>query len=179
MSDEFWKRVPNWLIGVGLIAIAMVVSIQMYRGDALVCASGAIFSKSCNEIATAQIPTGIVVASMKRCADLGGGWKAYDVAAGRVIVGVGTARIDGFSRTFLFDEQGGYWEHVLTENQMPPHRHELTVGQHSVGGKKVTAWSLEGTGGAYSVSPTGSNGRGEAHNNMPPYIALFYCVKDS
>ena len=47
MTDGFWTRLPHWFMGLALLIAACAVVWQMIRGDALVCADGAIFHKIC------------------------------------------------------------------------------------------------------------------------------------
>ena len=117
-----WGRIPNWLIGAGLLAIALVVAIQMWRGDAIVCANGAFFAKNCPDN-TGTIPkfTGAVVAfDSKTCPH---GWDPYGAANGRFIVGVGQhSEFDRYGNkleAIAFGDQGGARTHKLTILKCP------------------------------------------------------------
>lgn len=77
--------------------------------------------------------------------------------------------------TYKAGATGGEAEHKLTESEMPSHTHATPVGFADNSGASsghVTAWGRKGS--AY----VGANaaGGGEAHNNMPPYLAV-YCWK--
>lgn len=37
MTDEFWKRIPNWLFAGAFLLIAIVLAIQLLRGRPVVC----------------------------------------------------------------------------------------------------------------------------------------------
>ncbi len=68
--------------------------------------------------------------------------------------------------------QNGSENHTLTTAQIPAHTHTYTYKTSGVsGGSSGSVWS-----GASSQS-TGSAGSGNAHNNMPPYMALNYIMK--
>lgn len=124
------------------------------------------------------IPSGVVVASLKRCDDLGAGWETYDTGAGRMIVGVGTATVAGFDRTFNLEEKDGYYSHVLLTEELPSHSHYLptdTVGSTDIQSLMNSREADEGIGPGSIAS--GVTGGGKPHNNMPPYIALYYCEK--
>lgn len=82
---------------------------------------------------------------------------------------------------------GGESEHTLTADEMPNHSHTSPPHSHSYTSPFVIA-SPEGGGapipalattpaisGSTSVS-IDSTGGGQAHNNMPPYYTLVYCV---
>ena len=138
--------------------------------------------------AEGPIPDGVVIASLKRCTDLGTEWQSYDAGAGRVIVGVGETTIEGTARKFLFEEAGGYWEHQLTVEEMPRHNHEFEGSNVTRGGHGSTGSVLSiGDRGDYGLwKPAGTithtggqpDGKTEPHNNMPPYIALYFCKKE-
>ena len=140
----------------------------------------------------ALAPAGIVIASRKECKDLNptNGWTDYSEAYGRVIVGVGETTIEGTTRKFLLQETGGYWEHQLTIEQMPDHNHPFSGREQTLSGWKENAIDLQGSqigigdrnttlGSFKPQGEIGSTGGGEPHNNMPPYIALYFCKKEA
>lgn len=148
------------------------------------------------------VPRGVVVASLKRCVDLGDEWTDFEEGTGRVIVGVGKETIEAFERTFRLDEEGGFYEHVLTEAQMPSHSHGIgNLGiSDSNNNLHVTPERVEVSknyrvlGAAFGRFPAEQNnfgshnhgliggidetGSNDPHNNMPPYIALYFCKKE-
>ena len=76
--------------------------------------------------------------------------------------------------TYASGSTGGEARHTLTVNEMPSHRH--TDGVDGVNGlsaatpgqtSAVTYWSNSGGRG------TGYTGGGQAHESMPPYIAVY------
>lgn len=69
---------------------------------------------------------------------------------------------------------GGLETHTLTEAEIPPHVHSIAKG-NATGN---TARAIEADASAASLAQnTGSTGGGAAHNNMPPYMKLFYIIK--
>ncbi len=73
---------------------------------------------------------------------------------------------------------GGEAEHTLTENEMPSHNHKAGHQNNLIltnqGG---TQWpplliSPDGNIAVYNTN-TSSTGGGAAHNNMPPYLAVY------
>lgn len=121
--------------------------------------------------ATVSIPRNAVMAfNEKECPK---GWSEFKDAAGRVIVGVGAGA--GLTAR-QFRELGGSEIHKLTADEMPAHRHDLWTSPQS-GTSGVMS------GAARSDRPVnsalrGAEGQGKPHNNMPPYIALYFCKKD-
>ena len=104
------------------------------------------------------------------------GWEAFDDAAGRVIVGV--------SPQHIYRTIGGQSRVQLSIEHMPSHQHELTRNGDPIG------WGYTARGeGAGSERVDIDDGRPEnegplltdfvgstqAHENMPPYIALQWC----
>lgn len=128
---------------------------------------------------SAGLPKGIVVASTVECADLGSDWRAYREAEGRMIVGVGGTSDDrGETRVIRKGESGGAFQHQLTEPQMPGHVHGVRR-QTDIGARDDNAFLARGEAGNMSDASTSSRGGGRPHNNMPPYIALYFCKKEA
>lgn len=69
--------------------------------------------------------------------------------------------------TYSAGSTGGEAKHTLTVNEMPAHTHGLSfgIGYNDIGG-------LDPTNGGSGMS-TLSSGGGAAHNNMPPYLAVY------
>lgn len=107
------------------------------------------------------------------------GWAICDGENGtpdlrdRFVVGAGGNRDMGAT--------GGEETHTLTVNEIPEHKHITPYGEHSVN----YPWGSYGTGQVGSSSTDYDNwwpytspvGGGKAHNNMPPFTALFYIMK--
>lgn len=86
---------------------------------------------------------------------------------GRSLVGYGTG--------YDIGEIGGEEEHTLTLSEMPSHGHSYD--------KAVPNIDVEGAGvpdilaaGVLPNQDTSSSGGGEAHNNMPPFLAVVWAI---
>ena len=87
---------------------------------------------------------------------------------GLVSVGYGTNYnvIGGF---------GGEEEHILIEDELPPHSHSVIPYAGTQGTNFNQQISSEVSGASYDK--TGLTGLGEPHNNMQPYIILLKIMK--
>jgi len=128
---------------------------------------------------------------------LGGTWS--QIAAGRVLLGVGTLGSD----TYAAGEEGGEARHALTEAENGSHSHPFTTnpdGAHvhtlggttysSDGGSDPKAVQAYGTGTTFVSSPmsisaesagthshtgtSNSSGSSTPHENRQPYLAVYY-----
>ena len=95
----------------------------------------------------------------------------------RVPIGVG----GGYSR----GQNGGEAQHTLTVGEMPSHGHQFAQGDGA--NRTAVAWGtspgngtgiVRNLGGATTYSPfIEPTGGGQAHNNLPPYLAVNYIIK--
>lgn len=125
------------------------------------------------------------------------GWEPFQAGRARTIIGAGDP--EGAPGKFGFDENGtplthyvhkqhgGEERHTLTVEEMPKHTHPLRIFLQSEAGssrKDPRAWTDEVPNGDQvlenGVGPSGGrqDGKTQPHNNMPPYIALYFCKKE-
>lgn len=71
--------------------------------------------------------------------------------------------------TYAAGSTGGEATHKLTIDEMPSHSHGVIVDK---GGAKSTP-SLQAVGGKTTRAQTTNVGGNAAHNNMPPYLAVY------
>ena len=73
--------------------------------------------------------------------------------------------------TYAAGTTGGEAEHTLTTDELPAHKHQMQAFHYIVsGGNSITT-----TGGNWKQETfnSGETGGGSAHNNMPPYLAVY------
>ncbi|WP_246745522.1 hypothetical protein [Pseudomonas sp. PNP] len=105
-----------------------------------------------------------------------GTWEA--LAPGRLLLGVGSGTdIRGQVMNYAAMETGGEYSHLLTLDEMPEHNHTTPQGHASQGVISTGSYAsgddmTNSTATTTPVPLSGSAGGGQAHNNMPPYLAV-------
>lgn len=128
---------------------------------------------------------------------LQGTWERF--AKGQTLVGVNESDTD-FSTV---GKTGGEKNHILTNQEAPPHNHgnaggtgtvSSIIGQRNSGAYGILSWNNYGaygelatgsgtyakTSGEISINTShehSSVGGGKAHNNLQPYITVYYWVR--
>jgi microcystin-dependent protein len=75
---------------------------------------------------------------------------------------------------FPLNSTGGEEKHILTVAEMPSHSHGIEYREGSESGSNNNYSDLGDTGVNDSTQNTGG---GQAHNNMPPYLAIHFIIK--
>lgn len=130
------------------------------------------------------IPGGAVVAysgqgSAESCPR---GWKRFGAASGRVIVGAGeNTNKDAIGvnlSQYNIGTVGGSENQLLTVEQLPPQTVSVSgfavqsrVDRYEAGGKDYPVVTV-------STGTINIGGGGAPVPNMPPFVALYYCIKD-
>ena len=96
---------------------------------------------------------------------LGTTWER--VANGRTLVGVD----EGQSEFNTVMKQGGEKTHTLTINEIPSHNHSYIGAQWY---DEIVAGAETERGGLDTAKTTGNTGGGQAHNNLQPYLTVYY-----
>ncbi|WP_435659864.1 hypothetical protein [Leisingera caerulea] len=143
---------------------------------------------------TAAIPSGAIMAF-----DLPGGcpvgWRQYRQLSGRVIVGTGrsgnTDAKDEFLTARELYDRGGRETVTLSIEEMPTHRHgiPMVTAPHDFldDGVGTNAPYFDYSRRSDVRTKIGDSrpdqgvyaaGSGGSHENMPPFLALHYCLKD-
>ena len=123
-------------------------------------------------------PKGTILGfNLATCPD---GWKVFEPAKGRFLVGVGSN--EGLNTRLLL-ETGGEEMHLLTGAEMPLHKHDTVESgdsgnsQWGVGGPRNGRHGVKWQN-PFHTSFTGPAGGNKPHNNMPPYVGVLFCEKE-
>lgn len=138
-----------------------------------------------------SLPVGTIVMWPKSIAEIPPGWHLCDGTNGTIdlrdkfVVGArqesGDTLFTGVSGSLT--QTGGEAYHTLTTSEMPSHTHQLRIlyndgsgAQHNsednVAGVSAGANELK-----WSSNSMASTGGGAAHNNLPPYRAIYFIMK--
>lgn len=149
--------------GFEALADAVVVEFEQRRGFV-------------DRVSTQVLPAGSVITVDNRngCPR---GWVAHQASQGRFIIGVGGQ--EGLIAK-PYGQVGGSETHTLTIAEMPEHAHTMLWGRTDIQseGRKAVGNDVRSGLPARDIQSTLSNGEGRSHNNMPPYIALYFCKKE-
>jgi len=96
-----------------------------------------------------------------------GTWSKF--GAGRFLVGIDSGDED-FDEA---EETGGAKTHTLTSDEMPSHTHVQHCLSSTSGSERHCNRDTSSSGDADTADVTSSTGGGAAHNNLPPYIAVY------
>ena len=79
------------------------------------------------------------------------------------------------SSTYSATSVGGEATHALTENEIPEHQHSIWFPNPSGSQSAAIGYPEAGSKNTWyaEASKTSSAGGGAAHNNMPPYLAVY------
>lgn len=123
---------------------------------------------------------------------LGGTWERF--GQGRTLVGEGTGNDGSTSMSFTSNSSGGEYFHALTKDEMPSHNHVLalcfnadnlgepvSVGawstavttMHKNSHDELSLYQVQKNNPYYGMS-TYKNGGNQKHNNIQPYIVVYF-----
>ena len=76
---DLLESVPRWMLRAAAVGAVLLVAIQMWRGEALVCANGAVFAKDCAAVPEpTNVPIGTILPYFGRDVDIPHGWVLCD-----------------------------------------------------------------------------------------------------
>ena len=144
------------------------------RADANVCG----YANRITNIASTIYPVGSIYISINNVNPttyFGGTWIAF--GAGQTLVGVDTAQTE-FNTV---EKSGGAKTHTLTTSEIPAHEHAISTGAgQAISTGTGTTTGIMGlsanTGNTtYATAKANNNsGGGLAHNNLQPYITVYF-----
>ncbi|MCH9663848.1 MAG: hypothetical protein K0U66_09380 [Gammaproteobacteria bacterium] len=179
-KDDIQVQIDSSVLSADDVQNLITTSLTEVRSTVAGLPDEARVNALAQEATANTVPKGAVVAFATSCpAEFG--WKEYAAARGRFVVAVGqNTDLAGTSRAFTLgigDNDGAY-QHVLTVDEMPAHRHAVERQGPTRG---IEGLPPIGTDGAIIATieqeMTSTAGKGQAHNNVPPYIALHFCEK--
>lgn len=100
----------------------------------------------------------------------GGTWERF--GQGRTLIGEGTGNDGSTSMTFTANSTGGEYKHKLTVDEMPSHDHYLSGYSNAFGSSYY--YNLVGGANNYGSKSTDKNGGDASHNNIQPYITVYF-----
>ena len=123
-----------------------------------------------------RVLANVIVLTDQDCAVLGPDWRRYEGMGGRFPLGAGqTKDIREETTSFTLGQDGGAYKHQLTVEEMPKHRHSYRV-YHEHRRRCDGDCSARVPHGA---DTTGEAGGDQPHNNMPPYLVVNFCHKET
>lgn len=136
---------------------------------AVIDGSGWIYSRALSSlILEAVYPVGSIYMSVNSTSPatlFGGTWEAIQ---GKFLLGAN-------SSTYKAGSTGGEAAHTLTESEMPSHKHSIWFPNDGGEQSAEIGYPDAGSKNTYyaEASKTSGTGGGAAHNNMPPYLAVY------
>lgn len=101
----------------------------------------------------------------------GGTWVAF--GAGKTLVGVDTSDAD-FNTV---QKTGGEKTHTLTIAEMPSHNHDKLKLRWSTSTGANAVYGSNGSGSGSEYDSQAYQGGGQPHNNLQPYITVYFWVR--
>ena len=122
-------------------------------------------------IFNAVYPVGTIYTSVSNANPglvFGGTWVAF--GQGKTLVGVDSNDSD-FNAS---EKTGGEKTHTLTIDEMPRHNHDILKPRWSTNTGANAVYGSNGSGSGSEYDERGYQGGDQPHNNMPPYITVYF-----
>ena len=142
------------------------------------------WNKLVNSIKSAMYPVGSVYITYNNVNPgtfLGGTWERF--GQGRTLVGEGTGNDGSTSMSFTANSTGGEYKHKLTVDEIPNHKHAVYI-QNTTSNPQVNApkwtvalpnsWKQYASDTKLFGPSTGNAGGDASHNNIQPYITVYF-----
>lgn len=143
------------------------------------------WNKLVSSIKNAMYPVGSVYITYNNVNPgtfLGGTWVQF--GQGRTLIGQGTGNDGSTSMSFTAESSGGEYKHKLSADEMPSHYHNVVLNDDK--NELLRIHYTRGTWGIYSEPSrncagvntsaviTNSQGGSRYHNNLSPYITVYF-----
>jgi len=189
-----WFALGMMVTGVGgTLAFLNFIDGRIQAGIESAVRNGTIPSSTMSE---SPIPSGLVVAiADARYSDQNkgdevregcpAGWIRFKEAENRFIIGANARSSNDGPEKYWVSRQAGAKEVKLRIEHLPSHNHDFDgvpasrgVWGSGIPAKEVSMGNSADNAGQFKPYGTISlTGGGQAHNNIPPYIALYFCKK--
>lgn len=101
----------------------------------------------------------------------GGTWERF--GQGRTLIGEGTGSDGSTSMSFTANSTGGEYKHRLTLKELPKSVWNSASGLQTGGLKQAFMQVSASTGGSSGINTLGTN-FDQPHNNIQPYITVYF-----
>jgi hypothetical protein len=173
-NTDFGQSVENFVVDNAALKEEIV--------NAVIAAVEARESDMQRAVMRAALPIGTIVMWNGETTSIPCGWQIVSNLVGRFPVGAG----DGGETSYSVGATGGEAKHVLTVKEMPEHKHgsgtDVYYGNRAEdhGGGMQSYWTGSGDDRKIEKSNwTEVVGEGIAHENRPPYYAVYFIKKTS
>lgn len=158
-GDGTWKDVPEELSGLTDVNLTSLVNGQLLRYDA-----------TAQKWENADLShVGMIIHSTTLDTEA----KVKAIYGGTTWVKIEGQFLLGASSTHAVNSTGGEETHTLTIDEIPPHSHSYNAGATCFAeGGSNDASQVAGNRN-YQYLAIGNTGGGQAHNNMPPFKAVY------
>ncbi len=174
--------IPVWLLGIAAVVFVVIVGYAMLFAEERVSLGflGEWGPVSATSTSGADIPSGAVIAfaSSETQPCPGDDWKLFEEAKGRFIVGAGHGNRSELTPRQVGDI-GGEESVALTLEEMPWHQHPMGI-ERGQGSGEAYPYMRPASGSGQTTEGIGGlpDHATKPHNNVPPYVALYFCKKD-
>ena len=101
----------------------------------------------------------------------GGTWERF--GQGRTLIGEGTGNDGSTSMSFTANSTGGEYKHKITLKELPNAIWHSKSGEQTGGLKQAFMQVSTSTGGGSGINTLGTN-FDQPHNNIQPYITVYF-----
>jgi hypothetical protein len=136
-----------------------------------------------NNAVLAAFPSGCVIMWYGDPNSIPAGWEIFYQMGGRFPVGAHHISTDEGLTKYSFGDKGGEEKHTLTINEIPNHTHDfngrviITARDNPSTDGSTIAEAKGGEANRHTLNSPNEVGGGQAHENRPPYLAIYFIKK--